>query len=122
MSAQEIKTKMIGLLDGGNGWCQGSNAIDSDGDPCAALSEDAVKWDLMGALMKANFDWNMENTAVGEPTLWSHYKETYEQIKEAIWPDFADEDVSIPPIMQWNFDFELWNDSATWGEVLAVLS
>lgn len=120
MSVAEIKSRMVTILNGGNAWCKGSNAVDSNESPVSALSPDAVKWDLYGALWKANFEWSVDNNQT-DPINWSVFHQTYNAIKDAVFPGWSSETFTTPA-NQWNFDFELWNDSADWSDVLAVLS
>ena len=51
MTQQELQ-KLLDLYSAPGTWCQGAEARDIDGEPCAYDSPAAVRWSIIGALWK----------------------------------------------------------------------
>ncbi|QFR57825.1 hypothetical protein CPT_Moby_077 [Stenotrophomonas phage Moby] len=96
----ETKAAILAKLAGGNAWAKGATARDANDLPCPALSGEAVKWDIYGALLFATKD---------EPN-YSLRNNTYFALKDAIPADYK------------NRDIESYNDDATWAQLSAILS
>ena len=120
MSAAAILTLMETIINGAgtdDNWTQGACARKVDDTPCSPLHPDAVKFDLTGALILANQQWNVgENNS---PPTYEFFHEAY-----AIIQAFAF-DPPIPfehPQSQYNRDIEAWNDSESASNISAIVA
>lgn len=57
----EEKTQLLALFDSESKWCQGSEALDVDGEPVRYNDESAVAWDLVGGMCHL-FGWHRART------------------------------------------------------------
>lgn len=120
MSALEILQRMETIINGAgtdDNWTQGAVARKADDSPCAALHPDAVKWDLMGALQKANWEWNVDET--NDPPIYTHYHEALDLIRDYFYSP------TVPfenPLAQYNSDFEKWNDDESESHISAIVT
>lgn len=119
MSTAEIKSRMITILDGGSSWCKRATARDQFSLPCAPLSDQAVEWDIIGALIKANWEWWTE-TFPNAKIDYTYQNELYDEMMDAVWPNRKTEPTTTP-IINFNFDLEHWNDISEWSEIGSVL-
>lgn len=72
-------------------WCRGTSAIDSEGDPVAAIASEAVAWCATGAIFKCYPDTShdvcnkLRNSIVGTIGNWNdsvEHSEVVEKLKE----------------------------------------
>jgi hypothetical protein len=102
MSAATLKAAALAILNSGNAWCKGCGARDVNGLPCPPLSSRAVKWDVEGALLKA------QHNSV-EPN-WSSYHSVYGTLRSKIPGSFK------------NSDVESYNDGVAWAAIAALFA
>lgn len=95
-----LKDAIITLLDGGDAWTTGATARDADDKPCPPLSANAVKWDLMGALIKSN----------AGATNFTAYHEVLKELAAGIPASYKSRDI------------ESWNDTVSWSDISSSLT
>ncbi len=100
MSAETLKAATLTLLDTGMGWTKGANARLADNSPCSPLHPDALVFDMMGALIRAQFESD-------EPD-FSSFHAVYNELRSNIPVDYKNEDI------------ESFNDDALWADVEAL--
>lgn len=97
-----LKADIVTLLSGGSAWAKGAVARDSAGLPCAALSPDAVAWDLYGALLKVISDSSQPDHSM------LHRMNEY--LRNSIPSTFKSQDI------------DAFNDAAVWADIDSLLS
>ncbi|USV40959.1 hypothetical protein [Xanthomonas phage BUDD] len=99
MSDVTLKAAALAILAGGASWTQGALARKADGLPCSPFHEDAVKWDMMGALIKAQLESDEPN--------YASYQLVYNSLRDALPADYKSRDI------------EAYNDDAdvVWGDI-----
>lgn len=102
MSEVTLRAATLAILDGGAAWTQGALARKVDNLPCSPFHVDAVKWDVQGALIKAQLE-------SAEPNYVS-YQLVYDHLRSYIPPGYKNEDI------------ESYNDDSTWAEVAALFA
>ena len=102
MTAATLKAATLAILGDGASWTQGALARKADGKPCSPFHQDAVEWDVMGALIKAQ----LEST---EPN-YASYQLVYDDLRGNIPGSYKNQDI------------ESYNDEATWAQVAALFA
>ena len=100
MSTETLKAATLAILADGANWTQKANARLADDKSCSPTHPDATKWDVMGALIKAQKD-------SIEPNYVSYH---------AVYADLRSK---IPDTYK-NTDLESYNDDVTWAEIAAL--
>lgn len=104
MSAATLKAAVLTILAGGASWTQGALARKADGLPCSPFHPDAVEWDMMGALIKAQLESDEPN--------YASYQLVYASLRDAL------------PAGTRNKDIESYNDDAdvAWSDINALFA
>ncbi|WEM34508.1 hypothetical protein [Xanthomonas phage X1] len=104
MSQATLQAATLAILAGGASWTQGALARKADGLPCSPFNEDAVTWDMMGALIKAQLESDEPN--------WTSYHLVYNALRDALPADYKSRDI------------EAYNDDAdvVWGDISALFA
>jgi hypothetical protein len=95
-----VLLSMLQLLQGGNAWTKHANARDSFEMPVPILSDDAIKWDLFGAIVRV----------LGPDRPFALYQSVYDYIRTQIPQDYKSRDM------------EAWNDDIEWVIVESILN
>jgi len=102
MSAATLKAAALALLNSGATWTQGALARRANGTPCSPMSASAARYDVMGALIRAQ-------SVSAEPNLVSFHA-AYDQLRAKIPSGYKNEDI------------ESFNDDTNWAGVAALFT
>jgi len=103
MSSTDLLTAAAALVSTEAAWCQKANARDTNGVWCPPDNENAVAWDIYGALLKSKIEGSFSV---------SDFQGAYEHVRSKIPADFH----------QGNQDIEYYNDTIAFSDVAAIFS
>lgn len=100
MNAKELLQRAVEILDKGSAWVKFDNAVDANDKFSPILNSKSMKWDIYGALRKAQEESGNRD--------WREWQIAYDVAKKAIPASFR------------NRDIEDWNDIGDFKAAISV--